>query len=101
MNSTAITVSKSARSEAYTLSAGASFWLLASVTVSFLAGSSIPTPLSPLYQSLWGLTSMTITVVFGVYALGVLTGLLFAGRLSDHLGRRPVLIAAAVGQVPS
>src|SRR5580698_7679399 len=88
MNSPAIAIAKSA-----------SFWLLASVTVSFLAGSSIPTPLYPLYQSLWGLTSMTITVVFGVYALGVLTGLLFAGRLSDHLGRRPVLIAAAVGQV--
>jgi predicted MFS family arabinose efflux permease len=99
MHSTVISVSKSARSPAYTLSAGASFWLLASVTVSFLAGSSIPTPLYPLYQSLWGLTSMTITVVFGVYALGVLAALLFAGRLSDHLGRRPVLIAAAAGQV--
>jgi predicted MFS family arabinose efflux permease len=88
MNSPAIAIAKSA-----------SFWLLASITVSFLAGSSIPTPLYPLYQSLWGLNPMTITVVFGVYALGVLTGLLFAGRLSDHLGRRPVLIAAASGQV--
>src|ERR1700729_470326 len=81
------------------LSPTASFWLLASITVSFLAGSSVPTPLYPLYQSLWGLTPMTITLVFGVYALGVLTGLLFAGRLSDHLGRRPVLIAAAFGQL--
>jgi predicted MFS family arabinose efflux permease len=39
-----------------------------------------------------------ITVVFGVYALAVLTGLLFAGRLSDHIGRRPVLIAATLAQ---
>jgi MFS family permease len=39
-----------------------------------------------------------ITVVFGVYALAVLAGLLFAGRLSDHVGRRPVLIAATLAQ---
>ena len=39
-----------------------------------------------------------ITVVFAVYALAVLTGLLFLGRLSDHVGRRPVLIAATLAQ---
>jgi MFS family permease len=76
------------------LSAAASFNLLASITVAFLAGSSAPTPLYPLYQSLWGLSPVMITVVFGVYALAVLAGLLFAGRLSDHVGRRPVLMAA-------
>jgi predicted MFS family arabinose efflux permease len=81
------------------LSSGAAFYLLASVTVSFLAGSSLPTPMYPLYQSLWGLSPMTITVVFGAYALGVLLALLFAGRLSDHLGRRPVLIFATSMQV--
>jgi len=80
------------------LSPTASFNLLASITLSFLAGSSAPTPLYPLYQSLWGLSPVMITVVFGVYALAVLTGLLFAGRLSDHIGRRPVLIAATLAQ---
>jgi len=99
MNSTATAVARPRPKEGYALSAGASFYLLASLTVSFLAGSSLPTPLYPLYQSLWGLTPMTITVVFGVYALGVLAALLFAGRLSDHLGRRPVLISAALMQL--
>jgi hypothetical protein len=80
------------------LSAAASFNLLASITVAFLAGSSAPTPLYPLYQSLWGLSPVMITVVFGVYALAVLAGLLFAGRLSDHVGRRPVLMAATLAQ---
>jgi Major Facilitator Superfamily len=80
------------------LSPTASFNLLASITLAFLAGSSAPTPLYPLYQSLWGLSPVMITVVFGVYALAVLTGLLFAGRLSDHVGRRPVLIAATLAQ---
>jgi predicted MFS family arabinose efflux permease len=80
------------------LSPNASFYLLASITLAFLAGSSAPTPLYPLYQSLWGLSPVMITVVFGVYALAVLAGLLFAGRLSDHVGRRPVLIAATLAQ---
>jgi predicted MFS family arabinose efflux permease len=80
------------------LSPAASFNLLASITLAFLAGSSAPTPLYPLYQSLWGLSPVMITVVFGVYALAVLAGLLFAGRLSDHVGRRPVLIAATLAQ---
>jgi MFS family permease len=76
----------------------ASFYLLASITISFLAGSAAPTPLYPLYQSLWGLSPLMITVVFAVYALAVLTGLLIAGRVSDHLGRRPVLITATIAQ---
>ena len=77
----------------------ASFYLLASITVSFLAGSAAPTPLYPVYQSMWGFSPVTLTLVFGIYAVAVLAALLVAGRLSDHLGRRPVLIAAAGGQV--
>src|SRR6202789_1585088 len=92
------TGSHSSASEGLQLSPAASFNLLASITLAFLAGSSAPTPLYPLYQSLWGLSPVMITVVFGVYALAVLAGLLFAGRLSDHVGRRPVLIAATLAQ---
>ena len=92
------TGSHSSASEGLQLSPTASFNLLASITLAFLAGSSAPTPLYPLYQSLWGLSPVMITVVFGVYALAVLAGLLFAGRLSDHIGRRPVLIAATLAQ---
>jgi len=80
------------------LSRNAAFYLLASITVSFLAGSSAPTPLYALYQAQWGFSPITVTVIFGIYALAVLLALLFAGRLSDHLGRRPVLIAATATQ---
>src|SRR3984957_8909815 len=80
------------------LSPAAAFYLLASVTVSFLAGSAAPTPLYPLYQAMWGFSPVVLTVIFGIYALAVLAALLVAGRLSDHLGRRPVLIVAAAGQ---
>ncbi len=70
------------------------FYLLASIIVSFLAGSSAPTPLYAVYASRWGFSPITTTVVFGVYALAVLTALLTVGSLSDHTGRRPVLLAA-------
>jgi MFS family permease len=80
------------------LSPAASFFLLASITVSFLAGSSAPSPLYPIYMAQWGLSPIVVTVIFGVYAVAVLLALLVAGRLSDHLGRRPVLLVATVAQ---
>lgn len=80
------------------LSGDAAFYLQASITVAFLAGSSAPSPLYPFYQSQWGLSPIAVTVVFGIYALAVLTALLIAGRLSDHIGRRPVLLAATAVQ---
>jgi len=80
------------------LSPGAAFALLASLMVSFLAGSSAPTPLYAVYQAAWGFSPITVTVVFGVYALAVLAALLTFGALSDHVGRRPVLIAATALQ---
>ena len=64
----------------------------------FLAGSSAPTPLYALYQSEWHFSPITTTVVFGVYALAVLASLLVVGSLSDHIGRRPVLLAAIITQ---
>src|SRR5579859_3752090 len=73
--------------------------LLASLLVSMLAGSAAPTPLYDFYQRQWGFTPITTTIVFGVYAVAVLVSLLFAGRLSDYAGRRPVLLVALAVQV--
>ena len=63
-----------------------------------LASSSAPTPLYAIYQAEWGFSAITITVIFGVYAVAVLLSLLVFGSLSDHIGRRPVLITALVMQ---
>lgn len=72
---------------------------LASITVTFLAASAAPTPLYATYQREWGFSALTTTVVFGVYAVAFLSALLVVGRLSDHVGRRPVLLAAIAGQI--
>lgn len=76
----------------------ASLGVLASITTSFLASSSTPTPLYAIYQQHWGFSPITITVVFGVYAIAVLSALLFFGKVSDHVGRRSVLVTALIVQ---
>ena len=81
------------------ISSRAAFGLLASLSVSFLAGSSAPTPLYAEYQARWGFSPIMTTVAFGVYALAVLGSLLSFGRLSDHIGRRPVLLVAVLIQL--
>src|SRR5215472_7041809 len=68
--------------------------VLASLIVALLASSAAPTPLYAIYQAQWHFTPITTTVVFGVYALAVLAALLTLGKLSDHVGRRPVLLTA-------
>jgi len=80
------------------LSKPTAFYLLASIPLFFLASSSAPTPLYAVYQAAWGFSPVTVTVVFGVYALAVLATLLVAGSLSDHIGRRPVLFVATLLQ---
>ena len=75
--------------------------LLASLIVSLLAASAAPTPLYDVYQQQWGFSPITTTIVFGVYAVAVLASLLVLGRLSDYVGRRPVLLAALAVQVAS
>ncbi|MFI6582705.1 MFS transporter [Embleya sp. NPDC050493] len=76
----------------------ASLLLPASIVVSFLAASSAPTPLYAIYARTWHFSPITTTVVFSVYAIAVLLALLVLGRLSDHVGRRPVLLAALAVQ---
>jgi MFS family permease len=80
------------------LSTQVTFYLEASLIVSFLAGSSAPTPLYGVYQAAWGFSPIMVTIVFGVYALAVLASLLTFGSLSDHVGRRPVLLVATALQ---
>ncbi|CAO0832686.1 MFS transporter OS=Streptomyces microflavus OX=1919 GN=G3I39_21550 PE=4 SV=1 [Streptomyces microflavus] len=59
-----------------------------------MAGTTLPTPLYGLYREGLGFSELMVTVVFAVYALGVIATLLLAGNVSDETGRRPVLLAA-------
>lgn len=72
------------------------FWLVAATIAVLLAASSAPSPLYAVYQAEFGFSSITLTAIFAVYVLALLTSLLSVGRLSDYLGRRPVLAGALV-----
>ncbi|UKK94711.1 MFS transporter [Brucella pseudogrignonensis] len=62
----------------------------------FFAASSITTPLFPLYQADWGVSAFQISVIFASYVGTLLLGLLFMGGLSNHFGRRPIILGALV-----
>src|SRR6266566_3485644 len=81
------------------LSRAPSFWLLATLLAFLLFAASAPSPLYVVYEAKWHFSSITLTAIFAVYALALLAALLTTGRLSDHLGRRPVLMLALVVQI--
>jgi len=64
--------------------------------VLMLAASGVPSPLYRVYQEEFGFSSGVLTTVFGIYSFALLASLLVVGGLSDHVGRRPVLIVAFV-----
>lgn len=69
--------------------------------VATMLGTTMPTPLYPTYEKQLGFGTLTVTIVFATYAIGVLAALLAFGRASDTLGRRPTLLAGGVAAVLS
>jgi MFS family permease len=75
---------------------GAGFVLVAFAFLATMAFSTVPTPLYPLYMSKDGFSTFMVTVVFAVYAVGVVVSLVLAGHVSDWVGRRKILVPAIV-----
>jgi MFS family permease len=48
------------------------------------------TPLYPLYQQKFGISEIDLTLIYAAYVIGNVVSLLFLGRLSDQVGRKPV-----------
>lgn len=57
-----------------------------------MLGTTLPTPLYPLYQRQFDFSNLLTTLIYAVYAAGVLVALLLFGQASDVLGRRRVLL---------
>lgn len=72
----------------------AAYWFVAAIIGLALFASATPSPLYSSYRAEWGFSSFVLTAVFAVYAIGVLVALVVAGRVSDDVGRRPVLIGS-------
>lgn len=69
------------------------FVLVAYAFLVTMLGATLPTPLYPLFQQRYSFDELMVTVIFAVYAFGVIAGLLAFGELSDIIGRKPVLVA--------
>lgn len=70
------------------------FWVVGVAFIVLMASSAAPSPLYPVYQQSWGFSAITLTVIFAVYAVALLATLLTVGSLSDHIGRKPILITS-------
>ncbi|MEV4533365.1 MFS transporter [Asanoa sp. NPDC049518] len=81
------------------MSRGASFAGAAAAFAALFVAAGAPTPLLVDLRERWNFAPPLVTVAFGVYAFAVLATLLLTGSLSDHLGRRPVLLGALAIQL--
>jgi MFS family permease len=84
-----------------TLPPSPAFAGVAAVFAAFFFAAGAPTPLLSLRQQEWGFSAGVLTIAFSTYALGLLAALLVGGSVSDHVGRRPVLLAALYVELAS
>lgn len=68
------------------------FWFVTYAFVIVMFGTTLPTPLYPIYERQYGLGPGMITLIYAVYSGGVIVALLLFGHLSDQVGRRRVLV---------
>jgi MFS family permease len=66
--------------------------MVAFAFLTVMAFSAVPSPLYGLYRERDHFSLFMITVIYAVYAVGVIGSLLLAGHLSDWYGRRQLLL---------
>jgi predicted MFS family arabinose efflux permease len=69
------------------------FALVAYAMLMLFVGTTLPTPLYRVYQQNFHFSSGILTLVFAIYVFTLLPSLLLFGRISDQIGRRPMLLA--------
>jgi MFS family permease len=74
----------------------ATTWDVAASLAVIYVLSTVPTPLYEIYRDRLGFSGVTLTVIYAAYVVGSLVAMFFLGRLSDQIGRRPVVLASLV-----
>jgi MFS family permease len=69
-------------------------WSVAAVYALAMLGGTLPVPLYAFWAADLGFGPFTTTLIFAVYAVGVVVSLLLFAGVSDRSGRRPLALAA-------
>lgn len=69
-------------------------WRTWSVLVLFALGTSLITPLIPIYQDRLGFGDTVVTLFLGCYVIALVPSMLTLGQVSDRVGRKGVLLGA-------
>jgi MFS family permease len=69
-------------------------WIAAAAIGLLYVGSTLLTPLYPVYRRQFHFSELIVTAIYAVYVVGNLAVLFFFGRLSDQIGRRPATLIA-------
>ncbi|GAA4563854.1 MFS transporter [Micromonospora coerulea] len=101
MSSSQVTTEAPATRRRWTLPAGLALTGAALAFTSLYLAAGALTPLLVVYKQQWEFPPSLLTLAFAVYAIGFLAAVLTLGSLSDHVGRRPVLVGALVIQLAS
>ena len=73
---------------------GSGFWVVAFAFLIVMAVATLPSPLYGLYRIRDGLSALTITVVFAIFAGGTIATLRRDSSLTARIGRRGMMLAA-------
>jgi MFS family permease len=70
------------------------FWTVAASITVIVLGANTPLPIFTVYQARWGFSTGLLTVIYGIYTIGVLIAVFGMGPASDLVGRKRVLLPA-------
>ncbi len=73
---------------------GSGFWVVAFAFLIVMAVATLPSPLYGLYRIRDGLSALTITIVFAIFAGGTIATLRRDSSLTGRIGRRGMMLAA-------
>jgi len=81
--------------------AATGFWVVAFAFTVVMAFATLPSPLYGLYRVRDDLSAFTITIVYAIFAGGVIAALLLVPSIARRIGRRGVMLAAVATMMAS
>jgi MFS family permease len=81
--------------------AATAFWIVAFAFLIVMAFATLPSPLYGLYRARDHLSALTITIVYAIFAGGVIAALLLVPAIARRIGRRGVMLAAVATMIAS